>query len=308
MFLTWPPATGLARDCGHAHDGVILVTRVCRSVLNKAITVISEWKDQMFSVYFPLSDVWCWHNIKHLNKCKIFNYRSSHINPSNSQQNVSDVPESVCQCRSPGRGRGRQAPGTPSPAWHRWHVTRVRSQYNSSHLMQDIPHSPSQRQSFRSFWQSRSCNKLFLRASVSIHHHRKGDDDVNSSRWPSISLNSQYLNTLSNAGHPRSRDIKFIPCWTVSFPEWWIIIVTSNNGKSPVLPLNVPWELLAKPQCAVVWQEQRYDKSQYYHALAPAPRRLFNQRNTRLWLWTLLPDIFRISSLVIVIDLKHIFD
>ena len=131
-----------------------------------------------------------------------------------------------------------------------------------SHLMQDIPHSPSQRQSFRSFWQSRSCNKLFLRASVSIHHHRKGDDDVNFSRWPSISLNSQYyLNTLSNAGHPRSRHIKFIPRWTVSFPEWWIIIVTTNNGKSPVLPLNVPWELLAKPQCAVVWQEQRYDKS-----------------------------------------------
>ena len=132
MFLTWPPATGLARDCGHAHDGVILVTRVCRSVLNKAITVISEWKDQMFSVYFPLSDVWCWHNIKHLNKCKIFNYRSSHINPSNSQQNVSDVPESVCQCRSPGRGRGRQAPGTPSPAWHRCMLQE--SGHNTTHL------------------------------------------------------------------------------------------------------------------------------------------------------------------------------
>ena len=38
------------------------------------------------------------------------------------------------------------------------------------HLMQDIPHSPSQRQSFLSFWQSRSRNKLGWRAPVSIHH------------------------------------------------------------------------------------------------------------------------------------------
>ena len=39
-------------------------------------------------------------------------------------QNVKvNVPESVCQCRSPGHDQGLPARGTPSPAWHRWHVT-----------------------------------------------------------------------------------------------------------------------------------------------------------------------------------------
>ena len=194
------------------------------------------WKDQMFSMYFPLSrmsDVgfrWnIWTNARFLT--------TSHINPSILVLQILcstylEVSASVRHLAVVWVGQLRALPLLPDTR-DTWHERSPHSR--SSYLIQDMPHRPSQRQSFRSFWQSRSWNKLFLRAPPSIHHQRQGDDDVTSSRWPSISLNSQYLNTLSDAGHARSRDIKFIPRWAVSFPEWWIIIVISHLTMSRVL-------------------------------------------------------------------------
>ena len=187
-----PPAAGLARDRGHAHDGEALVTGVGGAVLAVEIWtwLLVPGSSDIYHHYLEVSP-----GVGHLAVLGVRQLGALSLRPGGGHVNMALNFCQMINCQL---------------LFNLLEVVSFigKKQTQKSflysiiliHLMQDIPHSPSQRHSFLSFWQSLSC-------MVTCRHHT------------ATCHVSRHLDTLPHTRHARGGHVKLVPSRAVLFPS-----------------------------------------------------------------------------------------